>query len=145
MLCANVSAEVSSHLIVAQTQLLSKVLTGIYDEAYRPFGVNAPRLILLSVIFRIGPASRAEIASFNKQDRSTLTRHLKPLLAAGWIEERKPEGGGRARPLAVTQQGKDLLLSTVPTWHAAQKRALALLGEAGTAAIMEIGDGLMDA
>lgn len=145
MECANVPAEVSSDLVVTQTQLISKVLTGIYNEAYRPFGIDAPRLILLSVILRIGPASRTEIANFNQQDRSTLTRHLKPLLAAGWIEERRPDGGARARPLAVTPQGRELLLSTIPAWRAAQKRALALLGEAGAAAIMEISDGLMDA
>ena len=138
-------AEVASHCVATRARLLSRVLTGIYDDAYRPFGVNAPQLILLTVVSRIGPASRAEIGRFNHQDRSTLSRNLAPMLSAGWIQEIERAGKGRARPLAITERGRQLLLSTVPAWRCAQAKAVAILGEAAAAAITEIGDSLIKA
>ena len=53
----------------------------------RAYGIVAPQFALLTVIAKIGPASRAEIGRFHRQDRSTLTRNLKSMLSAGWIEE----------------------------------------------------------
>ena len=140
-----VLTKVANHCVATRARLLSRVLTGVYDDAYRPFGLNAPQLILLTVVSRIGPASRAAIARFNHQDRSTLSRNLAPMLAAGWIQEIERAGKGRARPLAITDGGRQLLLSTVPAWRCAQAKAMAILGEAAAAAITEIGDGLMEA
>jgi DNA-binding MarR family transcriptional regulator len=86
----------------------------------------------------LGPISRADLGRKNHHDRSTLTRNLQPLIAQGWICEGLPEEGGRIRPLSLTAQGKDLLHDAAPAWSAAQTRAKALMGEAGTAAIMDI-------
>ncbi|WP_428979395.1 MarR family transcriptional regulator [Cupriavidus oxalaticus] len=38
---------------------------------------------------------RAALSRRNRHDRSTLARHLQPLLAQGWIVERPPDEDGR--------------------------------------------------
>src|SRR5260370_23629514 len=95
--------------LLMRTRLVSRVVTSIYDEELRPFGIVSPQFALLLVIAKIGPASRAEIGRFHRQDRSTLTRNLKIMLSEGWIEEVQDAEGGRARPIALTKEGGRLL------------------------------------
>jgi DNA-binding MarR family transcriptional regulator len=127
-----------------RARLISRVLTAIYDEGLRPFGIVSPQFGLLVIIFAIEPATRAEIGRYHHQDRSTLTRNLKVILSEGWAEEVQGEGGGRGRPIALTKAGKTLPLKGAPAWRVAQARAKALLGKDGVTAITEIADGIMN-
>jgi DNA-binding MarR family transcriptional regulator len=127
-----------------RARLISRVITAIYDEQLRPFGIVSPQFALLVVISEIEPATRAEIGRYHHQDRSTLTRNLKIILSEGWVEEIQDEGGGRGRPIVLTKAGKDVLRKGAPAWRVAQARAKALLGENGAIAIMDIGNGIMN-
>jgi DNA-binding MarR family transcriptional regulator len=140
----DVIAEMNSGCVLMRARLISRVLTAMYDEALRPFGIGSPQFALLVIIFGIQPATRAEIGRHHHQDRSTLTRNLKILLSEGWAEEVEDEGGGRGRPIVLTRAGKDLLVKVAPTWRAAQARAKALLGEDGVTAITDIANGIMN-
>src|SRR5271167_4983811 len=93
--------------VLMRVRLISRVLTGLYDEELRPFGIGSAQFALLGVIFIIEPATRAEIGRFYHQDRSTLTRNLKIILSEDWAEEVEDEGGGRGRPIVLTKAGKD--------------------------------------
>src|SRR5271154_6160979 len=141
---AVVIAEMNSGCVLMRARLISRVLTAMYDDALRPFGIGSPQFALLVIIFGIQPATRAEIGRYYHQDRSTLTRNLKILLSEGWAEEIPGEGGGRGRPIALTKAGEGLLVEGAPTWRAAQARAKALLGENGTAAITAIANDIMN-
>jgi DNA-binding MarR family transcriptional regulator len=68
----------------------------------------------------------------------TLTRDLHPLIAQGLIAEGAPGNDGRSRPLSLTKEGNALLNDAAAAWSAAQTQATALLGQAGTQALMEI-------
>jgi DNA-binding MarR family transcriptional regulator len=76
-----------------------RVITGIYDEKLRPFGIGSIQFALLVVIRQIEPATRAEIGRLQHQDRSTLTRNLKVILSEGWAEEFGMERTVEAGPL----------------------------------------------
>ncbi len=130
--------------MLMRARLISRVITAIYDEQLRPFGIVSPQFALLVVISEIEPATRAEIGRYHHQDRSTLTRNLKIILSEGWVEEIQDEGGGRGRPIVLTKAGKDVLRKGAPAWRVAQARAKALLGENGAIAIMDIGNGIMN-
>ena len=134
--------EISRDCLVTRTRRISRVITGIYDQELRPFGINAPQFTLLVVICRLGSASRAEIGRYNYQDRSTLTRNLQLILSEGWVEEMKEEADGRSRPIVLTKVGKALLHKAAPAWRAAQARAATVLGERGVIAITGIADDL---
>jgi DNA-binding MarR family transcriptional regulator len=140
----DVIAEIGSTCVLMRTRLISRVITAIYDEELRPFGIVSPQFALLVIIFEIEPATRADIGRYHHQDRSTLTRNLKIILSEGWAEEVQDEGGGRGRPIVLTKAGKDLLRKGAPTWRVAQARARALLGKDGVMAIMDIADGIMN-
>ncbi|MFZ6649355.1 MarR family winged helix-turn-helix transcriptional regulator [Undibacterium sp. TJN25] len=134
--------EVTLNCLATRTRRISRVVTGIYDEELRPFGINSSQFTLLVVISRLGPVSRSEIGRNNHQERSTLTRNLQPILAEGWAEEIPHAASGRSRPIAVTPAGRLLLNNAAPAWRAAQARAKKMFGDIGAAAIMDIANEL---
>ena len=129
--------EISRDCLLTRTRRISRVLTGIYDEKLRPFGINSPQFSLLAVISRLGAASRADIGRANHQDRSTLTRNLQLLLSEGWIKE-VSTADGPSRQIAITATGRNLVSRAAPAWRAAQGQAKTILGEAGVVAVIDI-------
>jgi hypothetical protein len=77
----DVIAKMGGTCLLMRTRLISRVITGIYDEKLQPFGIGSAQFALLVVIYQIGPATRAEIGRFQHQNRSVLTRNLKVMLA----------------------------------------------------------------
>jgi DNA-binding MarR family transcriptional regulator len=140
----DVIAEMASTCVLMRMRLISRVLTGFYDEELRPFGIGSPQFALLGAISMIEPATRAEIGRFHHQDRSTLTRNLKIILSEGWTEEIQGEASGRGRPIVLTKKGRDLLRSAEPVWRVAQAQAKALLGKDGMSVITKIGSRIME-
>jgi DNA-binding MarR family transcriptional regulator len=138
-----VIADMGSTCVLMRTRLISRVITGIYDEKLRPFGISSAQFALLVVIYQVEPATRAEIGRLQHQDRSTLTRNLKVILSEGWVEETRNGADGRSRPIVLTRVGKDLLLKAEPAWQAAQVQAKDLLGKAGAIAVVDIANRIM--
>ena len=136
---AGLMGEFTRSCLLTRTRRISRIITGIYDEELRPFGVNSPQFSLLGLIARLNGASRAEIARANFQERSTLTRNLAHLLSEGWAEEIVPKSG-RSRPILITGAGRELLASAGDAWRSAQRNATQLLGEDGVSAIVEVAD-----
>jgi DNA-binding MarR family transcriptional regulator len=134
--------ELEDACVIARARLISRVMTNIFDEELRPLGLVSSQHTLLGSIMRMGIATRAEIGRANCLDRSTLTRNLKLMLDAGWIEEVADQVQGRQRPLRLSKAGEDLLFSSMPAWRAGQGRALKLLGQAGMSAINTVADSI---
>ncbi|THK35877.1 MarR family transcriptional regulator [Ensifer sp. MPMI2T] len=139
---AGIVGEVTRNCVMTRTRRISRVITGIYDQALRPHGVNASQFSLLVLIAKLGGASRAEIGRANYQDRSTLTRNLAPLLTEGLVEEMASEVGGRSRPVFISEAGRELLVSAAPAWRSAQAKTRELLGEEGVTAVVSVADSL---
>jgi DNA-binding MarR family transcriptional regulator len=96
-------AAIGSKSVLVRTRLISRVITGIYDEGLRPFGIGSAQFALLVAIHQMEPATRAEIGRILHLDRSTLTRHLKVILSKGWAEEVQDRTNGRNRPDCVDE------------------------------------------
>ena len=145
----DVIAKMGGTCLLMRTRLISRVITGIYDEKLQPLGIGSAQFALLLVIDQIGPATRAEIARVQHQNRSVLTRNLKLMLAEGWIEEVKYQANarsrpdGRNRPVVMTKAGEDLLRKAEPAWQTAQAQAKALVGKDGMIAIMDTANRIM--
>ena len=136
---ASLVGEVAQQCLLTRSRQISRVITGIYDEALRPHGVNAPQFSLLVLVAKLNGASRAEIGRANHQERSTLTRNLALLQGEGWIEEIVPEAG-RSRPILITEAGREVLAGAAGAWRSAQREARQLLGDDGVAAIVGTAD-----
>ena len=135
--------EVEDCCLITRARLIARVVTHIFDEELRPLGLVSSQHTLLGSIMRMGMATRAEIGRANHIDRSTLTRNLKVMMDAGWIEEVADQAHGRQRPLRLSKAGEDLLFASIPAWRAGQRRAAEALGEAGTNAITAVANDIM--
>jgi len=135
----NPVASVSDGLLV-QTRLVSKTITGIFDERLRPYGASSAQFALLALIDKTEPITRARIARLQHLDKSTLTRNLRAILSEGWAVEVRENANGRSRPIALSPTGKALLLNAQSAWLAAQDQAKALLGDDATTAIVNSAD-----
>ncbi|QWP76391.1 winged helix-turn-helix transcriptional regulator [Lysobacter sp. K5869] len=112
---------------------LSRLMSQRYDQALAPAGLN---LNQYSILRRTGGRGRplGEIAHELGMDRSTLSRDLKPLVAAGWVES-APGEDARQRRLRVTVAGRAAIERAVPLWRQAQDEIDQGLGAEGIAAL----------
>ncbi|WP_445143329.1 MarR family winged helix-turn-helix transcriptional regulator [Dyella sp. Tek66A03] len=129
--------EVTRLCLMTRSRRISRVVTNLYDQELRPFGLSSSQFSLLVLIARMDGASRAEIGRANHQERSTSTRNLQLVLDQGWAEEIIPEKG-RSRPIMISKAGRDLLAEAMPAWRAAQAKATQLLGGDGAAAVVQL-------
>jgi DNA-binding MarR family transcriptional regulator len=136
--------EINQACMLMRTRLISRVMTAIYDAELRSFGIGSPQFALLVVIGSLEPVTRADIGRYLHQDRSTLTRNLKLVLAEGWAKEIQDDAGGRARPVALTRAGREMLRNAAPGWRAAQSRAKALLAKDGVNAVMNVANRIVE-
>lgn len=134
---AALTDEITSQCLLTRTRSISRVITSIYDQELRPFGVNASQFSMLVLIAHLGNASRAQLGRANHLERSTSTRNLQLMLADGWAVEVLPEKG-RSRPIVLSQAGRELLASAMPAWRAAQAKAKRLMGEDGAASLLTL-------
>lgn len=138
---ADLIDEVTQHCLLTRTRSISRVVTSIYDQALRPYKVNASQFSMLVLIARMNGASRAELGRASRLERSTSTRNLQLLLDEGWAEEVIPEHG-RSRPIVLSEAGRKLLAAALPAWREAQRTAKRMLGEEGASALFSIAKGL---
>ena len=131
--------------LMGRARLVSRVVTGIYEEELRPLGIKASQLNLLVVMAQSGPIRRADIGRLLHLDSSTLTRNLRVMAANGWIEETADGSDGRGLPLQVTAKGRSLLRKVGPGWERAQSRAAHLLGGEGKVNLMRLSAKLLGA
>jgi len=136
--------EMACGCLMGRVRTLSRVLTGLYDEELRPFGIKGSQLNLLVVIARQGPVRRIDIGNLIQLEPSTLTRNLQVMLKNPWVEEMDHGQDARGLPLAATPGGKALLDRVAPAWHRAQHKAHRLLGGNGAALVLEVAGSLMD-
>jgi DNA-binding MarR family transcriptional regulator len=125
--------QIACECLLGRVRKLDRVLTGIYDAEFRPFGLKATQINLLVLVAKAGPIRRIEIAKELHLDPSTLTRNLKIMLTNGWIKEIADGEDGRGLPVEVTPQGRDLLNQIGPSWRNAQTRTQKLIGDEGAA------------
>jgi DNA-binding MarR family transcriptional regulator len=133
-----VADEIANECVVTRWRMTNRVLTALYDEELRPFGLKSSQLSLLVAVTKAGPVRRIELGRLLSLDPSTLTRNLAVMLKHGWIEEVPDDGDQRGAPLETTATGRKLLERIGPAWHRAQARAKKMLGSSGVNLIFSV-------
>ena len=123
--------------IAVRLRLINRVVTGIYDEVFRPYGVRVSQMNILGVIGLLGQASPAQVCQILHLEKSTLSRNVGRMRSKGWLET-VPEENGRPHWLRVTRKGNKILEKAFPAWREAQQKAISLIGEEGVNAIARI-------
>lgn len=128
------AAEAVGDCVVTRLRLATRVITKVYDDALRPFGLTVSQLSLLIVAADRGVIRQSEVSALLQFDDSTLSRNLNRMRTNGWLEE-LVEADARVHTHRLTESGKAVLERAIPAWRIAQRRAKELLGDAGVKAL----------
>jgi DNA-binding MarR family transcriptional regulator len=113
------AAEIASDCLASRVRRLERTVSRIYDGALRGTGVTAPQLALLVAVELAGPTTAAFVAKRLDLEKSTVSRNLARLAAAGLIET---DGS-----LRVTPRGSATIRECHPLWRHAQQQLRAAL------------------
>ena len=124
--CMNLEMLRASHMVLKA-----------YDEAYRPYGIKATQLPVLSVVGCRGPIGIKALAEETASERSVLSRKLAVMQKNGWLAEERSKGS-REKAFVLTEAGRELLEQVIPARDAVQQRLLERLTSAEQAALMSL-------
>ena len=117
-----------------RVRLLSRVITGIYDEALAPLKLKGSQFNLLDVVSRRGPLFTVELNRLTKMDKSTASRNLERMRRRGWLSL-STAPGTKGQAVSITASGLKILRAGYPLWRKAQGEATRRLGSDGTQAL----------
>ena len=98
-----------------------------YDLEMAKAGLKTTQYSLLTYVLKLGPLRPGELAKGLKISASTLTRNLKPLVDAGWLEV-SAGSDARSRTVSITAEGRAKREEARHRWKVAQDSLNALLG-----------------
>lgn len=114
-----------------------------YDGELARTGLKTTQYSLLSYVVKLGPIRPGDLAREMKMDASTLTRNLRPLVEAGWLDL-GPGADGRSRLVTATDAGRDKRREAQRRWRVAQEGVNAVLGVPRVMALHALIDECMD-
>ena len=112
--------DVGDRCLALRALSTARAITRRYDAALRPSGLTITQFTLLISIARLKPVAISALADVLSMERTSLSRNLKPLEAAGLVE-RMAETSGRAKPIRITDAGRKKLEEAYPMWIKAQQ------------------------
>lgn len=122
------SGTITLPCMCANVRRASRVLSQIYEEAMRPFGLRMTQFSILQALSLTGEKLQGDIAEILSLDSTTLTRSVQLLHKRGWVKVRKGKDR-RERWLSLSISGERELARIQPAWQAVQKNLRSKLGE----------------
>ena len=117
-----------------QLRQLMRRVSQHYDLELAKCGLKTTQYSLLAHIVKLGPVRPGDLASAMTMEPSTLTRNLKPLIAAGWVA--LTDGSdGRSRCVTITEAGRNKRAVAQRHWKSAQLGLDQTLGAQRVAAL----------
>ncbi len=106
---------------------LMRQVARLYDAEVAKSGIKTTQYSLLSNVLHLGPLRPVDLAQALGIDASTLTRNLKPMIAAGWLlQSEGPDA--RSRLIEITDDGRKKRTEAQRHWRTAQEKLNELLG-----------------
>ncbi len=115
-----------------------------YDAELGQVGLKGTQYSLLSHVIKLGPIRPLDLAAGMNVDASTLSRNLKPLVAAGWLVLDVGEDA-RSRLVRATDSGRHKRTEAQRRWRVAQEGLNATLGPQRVIALHALIDEAMQA
>lgn len=115
-----------------------------YDAEVSQVGLKGTQYSLLSYVIKLGPIRPVDLAQAMNVDASTLSRNLKPLVAAGWVTQGAGEDA-RSRLVQATDAGREKRVEAQRRWRVAQEGLNAALGPQRVIALHALIDEAMQA
>ncbi len=115
--------------LATRMRRLNRVVSRIYDRAFRPIGLTGNQVSILVVLSGSEGSKPAEVCLALHMDKSTLCRNVQLMQKQGWVRSVAAEDA-RSHRLEVTRTGQGLIEEALPLWRAAQDQAREVLGGA---------------
>ena len=122
--------------VCTNLRMTARLVSRRYDRALAPAGVTANDYAILARLEREGQLSVGTLAARLAMDRTTLSREVAPLIAAGLVEAAADEGDRRRRILSLSGEGAARLRLARPLWAAAQESIERDFGTARSVALV---------
>jgi DNA-binding MarR family transcriptional regulator len=123
---------------------LARQLTALYDDALVRSGLTVTQYSALMTLARAGqPMPVAHLSRILGMDRTTTSRLVLPLERDGLLDRpggAEAAGDARARPLAITAEGRRRLRAAIVGWEQAQRAVADALGPRLDAALRSVAD-----
>ena len=115
----HLAAEIARDCMATRVRGLERKLTRIYDEALRDHGLTGSQLGMLVAVQLCGTTTAATVGRILDLEKSTVSRNLARLAAAGLVDV--------SDGLRITARGAAAIAACHPAWRAAQRKARAAL------------------
>jgi DNA-binding MarR family transcriptional regulator len=143
------NAEVSEGRLLPETpctcaalRRTARRLTQAYDRVLKPSGLRLTQYSVLANLSRTGGLSITDLARRLAMDRTTLTRNLRPLDAAGWLRiSAGPDR--RSRAVEITEAGRRVCERAKPLWQEAESAFRKTMGREQAATLRRMLDAAM--
>jgi len=113
---------------------LTRLVTQLYDTEVGKSGLKTTQYSLLSHVMSLGPVRPGDLARAMRMEASTLTRNLRPLQDAGWVEVVAGDDA-RSRSVQITEPGRAKRQEAQRHWRIAQETLNERLGVAHVLAL----------
>jgi DNA-binding MarR family transcriptional regulator len=123
---------VKSGCVCTSLRMATRSVKRLYDRALSPVGLRITGYSIMSRLADDGPMSVGELAGRLAMERTTCTREVAPLVAAGLVED----GAGsdrRRRVLRLTSLGVSKRAEAYPLWERVQQMVASEFGDADVA------------
>lgn len=122
---------------------LSRSVTHYYDAELKKAGLKTTQYMLLSEILALQPVSLRGLAQAMHVEQSTLSRNLRSLKAAGWIEFAAGHDS-RSKNVMLTKWGRAKQRDGYRRWRVAQQNFSSLLSAERVAELHALANRTMD-
>lgn len=120
---------------------LTRRVTAVYDRALAAAGMRVTQYSLLANLRGLDGVSMSDLAERLDMDRTTLTRNLGPLLAAGWVRVEPSPEDARRRDVRLTAAGEAQWRAARALWRRAQDDVKSAIGADDLATLHTLLDG----
>ena len=118
---------IARECLATRMRRLNRVVSSIYDRAFRVMGVTGSQMSILVVLAHMDGAKPGEVCQALQMDKSTLCRNAQRMQRRGWVQATATQDA-RSHRLEVTEVGRELIERALPLWRVAQDQAREALG-----------------
>ncbi|HEY0646255.1 MarR family winged helix-turn-helix transcriptional regulator [Phenylobacterium sp.] len=114
------STDLPRHCTCSQLRRAARRISRYYDLCLAGTGLRSTQYVLLGFLGSEGPMTMAQLADTMTMDRATVGHNLRPLQRDGLVEIKVSAADRRAREVAITDRGHEVLLAAYPAWRRAR-------------------------
>ncbi len=121
------TAEIANDCMAVRIRKLNRMITSIYDDCFREYGLTVAQFNLLVSIGSFDAVTPKKIGEILSLEKSSLSRNIEKMRSKGWVTS-LPGDDLRSHKLSLTPAGRALLKKAKPAWDEAQQKSKKMLG-----------------